>query len=75
MPSQTKRGVSIWAISLVAVDCGLLAIKQGGTILCGDAAPRAAACEPRTLIAMSLRTRVWAAIAGFSFHRLLRNPV
>ena len=43
MPSHTKRGVSIWAISLVAVGFGLLTIKEGGTILFGDAAARAAA--------------------------------
>jgi uncharacterized membrane protein (DUF2068 family) len=43
MPSHTKRGVSIWAISMVAVGFGLLTIKEGGTILFGDAAARAAA--------------------------------
>jgi hypothetical protein len=134
MPSHTKRGVLIWAISLVAVGFGLLTIKEGGTVLFGDAAARASAgnyvpfvlwfnflagfayviagiglwrqqrwaawlavaiavatalafaafgahilsagaYEPRTVIAMSLRTLVWAAIAGLAFHRLLRNPV
>mgnify|MGYP003444535780 CR=1 FL=1 len=43
MPSHTPRGVSIWAISLIAVGFGLLTIKEGGTILFGDAAARAAA--------------------------------
>ena len=87
MPSHTKRDVSIWAISLVAVGFGLLAIKEGGTILFGGAAARAAAgnympfvlaagaYEQCTVIVMSLHTRVWAAIAGLAFHRLLRNPV
>lgn len=70
MPSHTKGGVSIRAISPIAVGFGLLTIKQGGTILFGDATMRAAAgnyvpfvlaagaCEQRTVIAMSLRTPV-----------------
>ncbi len=43
MPSHTPRGVSIWVISLIAVGFGLLTIKEGGTILFGDTAARAAA--------------------------------
>ena len=43
MPSHTPRGVSIWVISLIAVGFGLLTIKEGGTILLGNAAARAAA--------------------------------
>ena len=43
MPSHTPRGVSIWVISLIAVGFGLLTIKEGGTILFGNAAARAAA--------------------------------
>lgn len=43
MPSHTPRGVSIWVISLIAVGFGLLTIREGGTILFGDAAARAAA--------------------------------
>ena len=133
MPSHTQRSVSIWAISLVAVGFGLLTIKEGGTILFGDAAVRAAAgnyvpfvlwfnfmagfayviagaglwmqqrwaawlavaivvataltfaafgahvvsggaYEQRTLIAMSLRTLVWAAIAAIGWRQLLRRP-
>ena len=38
-----QRGISIWAISLVAVGFGLLTIKEGGTILFGDEAARSAA--------------------------------
>lgn len=41
--SKHKRGFRIWAISLVAVGFGLLTIKEGGTILFGDAAAHAAA--------------------------------
>ncbi len=132
MPSHTTRGVWTWAISLIAVGFGLLTIKEGGTILFGDAAARAAAgnyvpfvlwfnfvagfayviagiglwrqqrwaawlavaiavataltfaafgahvvsggaYEQRTLIAMSLRTLVWAAIAVVAYRRLLRD--
>jgi uncharacterized membrane protein (DUF2068 family) len=43
MPTHTPRGISIWVISLIAVGFGLLTIKEGGTILFGDAAARAAA--------------------------------
>ncbi len=38
-----QRGFSIWVISLVAVGFGLLTIKEGGTVLFGDGAARAAA--------------------------------
>ena len=134
MPSHTPRGVSIWAISLIAVGFGLLTIKEGGTILFGDAAARAAAgnyvpfvlwfnflagfayviaaiglwrqqrwaawlavaiavataltfaafgahvasggaYEQRTVIAMSLRTLAWTAIAVLAYRRLLRDGV
>ena len=134
MPSHTPRGVSIWVISLIAVGFGLLTIKEGGTILFGNAAARAAAgnyvpfvlwfnflagfayvaagiglwrqqrwaawlaaaiavataltfaafgahvasggaYEQRTVIAMSLRTLVWTAIAVLAYRRLLRDGV
>ena len=42
-PYPQQRGFLIWAISLVAVGFGLLTIKEGGTILFGDEAMRAAA--------------------------------
>ena len=130
---KQQRGFWIWAISLVAVGFGLLTIKEGGTILFGDAAARAAAgnyvpfvlwfnflagfayviagiglwrqqrwaawlavaiaaataltfaafgvhvysgggYEPRTVIAMSLRTLVWVTIAAIAWHRLVRRP-
>lgn len=126
-------GFRVWAISLVAVGFGLLTIKEGGTVLFGGEAARAAAgyyvpfvlwfnfvagfayvvagaglwmqqrwgawlavaivaataltfaafgahvysgeaYEPRTVIAMSLRTLVWIAIAIIAWHRLLRRP-
>ena len=41
-PKQ-QRGFRIWAISLVAVIFGLLTIKEGGAVLFGDEAARAAA--------------------------------
>lgn len=41
--SKPQRGILIWAIFLVAVGFGLLTIKEGGTILFGDEAARAAA--------------------------------
>jgi uncharacterized membrane protein (DUF2068 family) len=134
MPTHTTRGISIWVISLIAVGFGLLTIKEGGTILFGDAAARAAAgnyvpfvlwfnflagfayviagiglwrqqrwaawlaaaiavataltfaafgahvasggaYEQRTVIAMSLRTLVWTAIAVLAYRRLLRDGV
>ncbi|MBL0210820.1 MAG: hypothetical protein IPQ13_07935 [Holophagaceae bacterium] len=40
-PKQ-QRGFWIWAVSLVAVGFGLLTIKEGGAILFGGAATRAA---------------------------------
>ena len=132
--STQARGFRIWAISLVAAGFGLLTIKEGGAVLFGAEAARAAAgnyvpfvlwfnflagfayviagiglwrqqrwaawlavaiaaataltfaafgahvvaggaYEQRTVIAMSLRTLVWAAIAGLAYRRLLRNPV
>jgi len=41
--SKRRRGFSIWAISMVAIGFGLLTVKEGGTILFGDAAALAAA--------------------------------
>ena len=32
------------------------------------------AYEKRTIIAMSMRTLVWAVIAAIAWHRLLRRP-
>ena len=40
MTTHQKRGVQLWAISLVAVGFGLLTIKEGGTILFGGEAAR-----------------------------------
>jgi len=132
---QTNTGNTLWLrlAAVVAVAFGLLTIKEGGTILFGDEAARAAAgnyvpfvlwfnfmagfayviagaglwmrqrwaawlavaivaatalafaafgahvvsggaYEQRTLIAMSLRTLVWAAIAAIAWRRLLRRP-
>ena len=132
---NTNSGDKIWLrlAAVVAVAFGLLTIKEGGTILFGDEAARAAAgnyvpfvlwfnfmagfayviagaglwmrqrwaawlavaivaatalafaafgahvvsggaYEQRTLIAMSLRTLVWAAIAAIAWRRLLRRP-
>lgn len=125
-----RRGLWIWAVSLVAVGFGLLTIKEGGMILFGNDAARAAAgsyvpfvvwfnflagfayvvagigvwvqqrwavwlsllivgatavtfaafgmhvlyggaYELRTVIAMTLRTLVWAAIAAIAWRRQL----
>lgn len=41
-PKQ-QRGFTIWAISLLALGFGLLTIKEGGTVLFGAEAARAAA--------------------------------
>ena len=41
--STPQRGIRVWAISLVAVGFGLLTLKEGGTVLFGDEAARAAA--------------------------------
>ena len=132
---NTNSGNKFWLrlVAVVAVAFGLLTIKEGGTILFGDAAVRAAAgnyvpfvlwfnfmagfayviagaglwmqqrwaawlavaivvataltfaafgahvvsggaYEQRTLIAMSLRTLVWAAIAAIGWRQLLRRP-
>ncbi len=38
-----QRGIRAWIISLVATGFGLLTLKEGGTILFGDTAARAAA--------------------------------
>jgi hypothetical protein len=134
IPTQLPS-IPTWAISLLAVAFGLLTIKEGGTILFGDEAARAAAgnyvpfvlwfnflagfayviagaglwlmqrwavwlaiaiavasaftfaafgahvysggaFEPRTVIAMSLRTLVWVTIAAIAWRGLLRvKPV
>lgn len=39
----TRRGFTVWAISLLAVGFGLLTIKEGGAVLFGDEAARTAA--------------------------------
>lgn len=41
--AKRQRGLLVWAISLVAAGFGLLTIKEGGTVLFGDDAARAAA--------------------------------
>jgi hypothetical protein len=128
--SKHRRGFSIWAISLVAIGFGLLTVKEGGAILFGGDAARAAAgnyvpfvlwfnflagfayviagaglwlmqrwavwlavaiaaataftfaafgvyvyfggaFEPRTMIAMTLRTLVWVTIAAIAWRGLL----
>lgn len=43
MTKLARRGLLIWAVSLVAVGFGLLTIKSGGAILFGDVATRATA--------------------------------
>mgnify|MGYP003409021591 CR=1 FL=1 len=131
---NTNSGNKFWLrlVAVVAVAFGLLTVKEGGTILFGDAAVRAAAgnyvpfvlwfnfmagfayviagaglwmqqrwaawlaiaiaaataltfaafgahvvsgglYEQRTVIAMSLRTLVWAAIAAIAWRRMLRR--
>lgn len=130
--TTAKRGFRTWAISLVAVLFGLMTIKEGGAVLFGDEAARAAAgnyvpfvlwfnfvsgfayvfagiglwlqqrwaiClaiaiaaaivlvfaafgvliysggdyEQRTVIAMSLRTLIWAVIAALAVQSLRRR--
>jgi len=129
-----RRGFWIWAIALVAVGFGLLTIGEGGKVLFGGEAARAAAgnyvpfvlwfnflagfayviagaglwlgqrwaawlavaiaaatalafaafgghvvsggaYEPRTVIAMSLRTLVWTVIAAIAWRRLSRGRI
>ncbi|HUX90877.1 MAG TPA: hypothetical protein VMV48_09335 [Gallionellaceae bacterium] len=41
--NKQQRGFLIWAISLLALGFGLLTIKEGGAVLFGDDAARAAA--------------------------------
>jgi hypothetical protein len=41
--SSPQRGIAVWGISLLAAGFGLLTLKEGGTILFGDEAARAAA--------------------------------
>lgn len=43
MAMKQQRGVSIWAISVLAFGFGLLSIKEGGTVLFGEEAMRVAA--------------------------------
>jgi hypothetical protein len=128
---QHQHKFRTWAISLVAVAFGLLTIKEGGSILFGGEAARAAAgnyvpfvlwfnflagfayvvagvglwlqqrwavrlaiiiaaatalifaafgthilsggaFEPRTVVAMSLRTLVWTTIAAIAWRSLVR---
>lgn len=131
-PSSQRRGLCARVISLVAIGFGLLTIREGGAILFGDAAARAAAgnyvpfvlwfnflagfayvvagaglwtmrrwavwlataiavttalvfaafgvhihyggaFEPRTVIAMILRTGIWVAIAAIAWRRGLHG--
>lgn len=59
-PSR-PRGLSIWAISVVAVVFGLLTIKEGGAVLFGGAEARAAAGNYVSLV-------VWFNfLAGFAY--------
>ena len=39
----TRRGLTVWAISLLALGFGMLTLKEGGTVLFGDEATRTAA--------------------------------
>jgi len=39
----TRRGLTVWAISLLALGFGMLTLKEGGTVLFGDEAARTAA--------------------------------
>jgi len=39
----TRRGFTVWAISLLALGFGMLTLKEGGTVLFGDEATRTAA--------------------------------
>ena len=39
----TRRGFTVWAISLLALGFGMLTLKEGGTVLFGDEAARTAA--------------------------------
>lgn len=43
MATPQQGGIWIWVISLIAVGFGLVTIKEGGTLLFGDAAARGAA--------------------------------
>lgn len=129
---KRRRGLWVWMVSLVAVGFGLLTIKEGGTVLFGGEAARAAvgnyvpfvlwfnflagfayviagaglwalqrwafwlalaiaigtlvvfaafgvyvleggAYEMRTMVAMTLRTVVWAIITAVAYHRHQRN--
>ncbi|MEZ5553533.1 MAG: hypothetical protein R3E82_21815 [Pseudomonadales bacterium] len=132
MTIHKQRTIWISAISVIALGFGLLTIREGGMVLFGSEAARAAAgnfvpfvlwfnfiagfvyviagaglwiqrrwaawlavaivtstalafvafgvhvlldgaYEQRTLIAMSLRTLIWAAIAGIAWHQLLQH--
>jgi len=41
--TQRQRGLSVWAISVIAVVFGLLTLKESGAVLFGNAGARAAA--------------------------------
>lgn len=41
--TQQQRGLSVWAISVIAVVFGLLTIKEGGAVVSGSEAARTAA--------------------------------
>lgn len=43
MTTHKQRGIGAWVISLVALAFGLLTIREGGVVLFGDEAARAAA--------------------------------
>ena len=41
--TKQQRGLSVWAMSVIAVVFGLMTIKEGGAVLFGDTGARAAA--------------------------------
>lgn len=63
-----QRRWAAWLAVTIAVATALTFAAFGAHVVSGGA------YEQRTLIAMSLRTLVWAAIAAIAWRRLLRRP-
>ena len=61
-----RRWAAWWAVAILAAT-GLTFAAFGAHVLLGGA------YEPRTVIAMSLRTLVWALIAAVAWRQLLRR--
>ena len=63
----SRQPWAVWLAAIIAVATALVFAALGVHIYSGEA------YEPRTVVAMIVRTLLWAAIATLSWHRLMRR--